>query len=113
MFATLVPGFPSPKSGFGIPSSPLPSTKVSPTASVFHDSAPGNYSTIFEFSSNLKKKKTVWLKILYVGPLGDFQPVLPPQSGEKPLDEPMRYFLDVLLDAMVSQVSYYSLIRTI
>lgn len=43
--------------------------------------------------------------------MADVQPVLPPQSGEKPLEDPMRYFLDVLLEAMVSQVCTYFNIR--
>lgn len=78
VFATLVPGFPSPKRGLGLPPSPLPPTKGSVSSTVFHDANPGPY---------------------------DIQPVLPPQSGEKPpSDEPMKYYLDVLLDAMVSQV---------
>jgi hypothetical protein len=35
----------------------------------------------------------------------EIQPLLPPQSGEKQPDDPMRYFLDALLEFLVSQVS--------
>lgn len=35
----------------------------------------------------------------------EIQPLLPPQGGEKQPDDPMRYFLDALLEFIVSQVS--------
>ncbi|GLH07913.1 Probable Rho GTPase-activating protein CG5521 [Gryllus bimaculatus] len=56
MFATLVPGFPSPFQGLG------------PVSAV------------------------------------DILPLLPPQSGEKQPDDPMKFFLDALLELIVSQV---------
>lgn len=35
----------------------------------------------------------------------EIQPLLPPQSGEKQPDDPMRFFLDSVLEFIVSQVS--------
>lgn len=45
--------------------------------------------------------------IVDAGPVNavEIQPLLPPQSGEKQPDDPMRYFLDALLEFIVSQVS--------
>jgi hypothetical protein len=45
--------------------------------------------------------------IVDVGPViaVEIQPLLPPQSGEKQPDDPMRFFLDALLEFIVSQVS--------
>jgi hypothetical protein len=40
----------------------------------------------------------------------EIQPLLPPQSGEKQPDDPMRFFLDSLLEFIVSQVSEITLI---
>ena len=34
----------------------------------------------------------------------EIQPLLPPQSGEKQPDDSMRFFLDALLEFVVSQV---------
>jgi hypothetical protein len=47
--------------------------------------------------------------IVDAGPVNavEIQPLLPPQSGEKQPDDPMRYFLDALLEFIVSQVSMY------
>lgn len=47
--------------------------------------------------------------IVDAGPVNavEIQPLLPPQSGEKQPDDPMRYFLDALLEFIVSQVSTY------
>jgi hypothetical protein len=48
------------------------------------------------------------LKISFVvtGPVNpvEIQPLLPPQSGEKQPDDSMRFFLDALLEFVVSQV---------
>ncbi|XP_069689068.1 probable Rho GTPase-activating protein CG5521 isoform X3 [Periplaneta americana] len=75
VFATLVPGFPSPYPGLGLPSLSRTST------SVFHDASPGPVNVV------------------------EIQPMLPPQSGEKQPDDLMRFFLDALLEFIVSQVT--------
>jgi len=43
---------------------------------------------------------------LVAGPVNpvEIQPLLPPQSGEKQPDDSMRFFLDALLEFVVSQV---------
>ncbi|XP_063231262.1 LOW QUALITY PROTEIN: ral GTPase-activating protein subunit alpha-1 [Bacillus rossius redtenbacheri] len=75
IFATLVPGFPSPIPGCGLPALSRNST------SVFHDSSHGPVNPV------------------------EIQPLLPPQSGEKPPEEDVsRYFLEALLEFMVTQV---------
>ncbi|PNF30190.1 Ral GTPase-activating protein subunit alpha-2 [Cryptotermes secundus] len=75
IFATLVPGFPSPFAGQGLSALNRSST------SVFHDISRGPVNAV------------------------EIQPLLPPQSGEKQPDDPMRYFLDALLEFIVSQVT--------
>jgi len=44
---------------------------------------------------------------LVAGPVNpvEIQPLLPPQSGEKQPDDSMRFFLDALLEFVVSQVT--------
>jgi hypothetical protein len=53
------------------------------------------------------KKIEILTCIVGAGPVNavEIQPLLPPQSGEKQPDDPMRYFLDALLEFIVSQVS--------
>lgn len=41
-----------------------------------------------------------------IGP-AEIQPVFPPQGGEKQPDDPMKFFLDALLEFMVTQVNIY------
>lgn len=43
---------------------------------------------------------------LVIGPIVpcDIHPVYPPPSGEKPQEDPMKFFLDSLLEFMVTQV---------
>ncbi|PSN31580.1 hypothetical protein C0J52_21547 [Blattella germanica] len=60
IFATLVPGFPSPFPGLGL------ATMNRTSASVFHDTSHGPVSAV------------------------EIQPLFPPQSGEKQPDDPMR-----------------------
>jgi hypothetical protein len=53
---------------------------------------------------------------LVAGPVNpvEIQPLLPPQSGEKQPDDSMRFFLDALLEFVVSQVNentYYMFFR--
>ncbi|KAG8275624.1 Ral GTPase-activating protein subunit alpha-2 [Homalodisca vitripennis] len=77
MFATLVPGFPSP-----IPDHPgLTGLTYQSSATVFHDVSHGPISA------------------------AEIQPVFPPQGGEKQPDDPMKFFLDALLEFMVTQVA--------
>lgn len=77
IFATLVPGFPSP-----FPQFPgLTALNNPPSATVFHDGQQGPISPV------------------------ELQAVFPPQSGEKQPDDPMKYFLEALLEFMVTQVS--------
>ncbi|XP_049857449.1 probable Rho GTPase-activating protein CG5521 isoform X1 [Schistocerca gregaria] len=75
IFATLVPGFPSPFPGMGLPALSHNS------ASVFHDATAGPVCPV------------------------EIQPLLSPQSGEKQPEDPTRFFLDALLEFMVSQVT--------
>ncbi|XP_075222670.1 putative Rho GTPase-activating protein CG5521 [Lycorma delicatula] len=77
IFATLVPGFPSP-----FPQFPgLTALNNPPSATVFHDGQQGPVSPV------------------------EIQAIFPPQSGEKQPDDPMKYFLEALLEFMVTQVS--------
>nr|XP_018896706.1 PREDICTED: ral GTPase-activating protein subunit alpha-1 isoform X1 [Bemisia tabaci] len=76
IFATLIPGFPSPIEGqLGLTALTLTSTST-----VFHDS--------------------------HAEPVTDVEvtPIFPPQSGEKQPDDPMRFFLEALLEYMVTQI---------
>ncbi|XP_066993863.2 probable Rho GTPase-activating protein CG5521 isoform X2 [Anabrus simplex] len=75
IFATLVPGFPSPMPGHGLPK------LLKNSASVFHDAAHGPVTPV------------------------EIQPLLPPHSGEKQPDDLMKFFLDALLEYIVSQVT--------
>ncbi|XP_021917093.1 ral GTPase-activating protein subunit alpha-1 isoform X3 [Zootermopsis nevadensis] len=75
IFATLVPGFPSPFPGQGL------CTLNRSSTSVFHDTSHGPVNAV------------------------EIQPLLPPQSGEKQPDDPMRFFLDSVLEFIVSQVT--------
>ncbi|GFG28404.1 hypothetical protein Cfor_11332, partial [Coptotermes formosanus] len=91
IFATLVPGFPSPFPGQGLPALSRSST------SVFHDTSHGEFVEL----SLLK------ISFVVTGPVNpvEIQPLLPPQSGEKQPDDSMRFFLDALLEFVVSQVT--------
>lgn len=46
------------------------------------------------------------LAVLIPAPISpaEIQPVFPPQGGEKQPDDPMKFFLDALLEFMVTQV---------
>ncbi|KAI5741308.1 hypothetical protein M8J76_012347 [Diaphorina citri] len=76
MFATLVPGFTSP-----IPGQPgLTALSNPPSNTVFHDPNQGPVSP------------------------AEILPVYPPQSGDKPPDDSMRFYLETLLEAIVTQI---------
>uniref|UniRef100_A0A8D8VA16 Probable Rho GTPase-activating protein CG5521 n=2 Tax=Cacopsylla melanoneura TaxID=428564 RepID=A0A8D8VA16_9HEMI len=76
MFATLVPGFSSP-----IPGQPgLTALANPPSNTVFHDPNQGPVSP------------------------SEILPVYPPQSGEKHPDDSMKFYLETLLEAIVTQI---------
>ncbi|XKL61926.1 hypothetical protein PGB90_001759 [Kerria lacca] len=75
IFATIVPGFSSPIDGH----EGLEILSKIPPVGTFYNDSP-------------------------VTP-ADIHPVYPPPSGEKQQDDPMKYFLDTLLEFMVTQVS--------
>ncbi|RZF33885.1 hypothetical protein LSTR_LSTR009909 [Laodelphax striatellus] len=77
LFASLVPGFPSP-----FPHLPgLTALNNPPSATIFHDGSQGPVAPV------------------------ELQAVFPPQSGEKQPEDSMKYFLEALLEFMVTQVS--------
>ncbi|XP_039283019.1 ral GTPase-activating protein subunit alpha-1 [Nilaparvata lugens] len=77
LFASLVPGFPSP-----FPHLPgLTALNNPPSATIFHDGSQGPVAPV------------------------ELQAIFPPQSGEKQPEDPMKYFLEALLEFMVTQVS--------
>uniref|UniRef100_A0A0A9X1L4 Ral GTPase-activating protein subunit alpha-1 n=3 Tax=Lygus hesperus TaxID=30085 RepID=A0A0A9X1L4_LYGHE len=77
LFATLVPGFHSP-----FPDHPgLLNASTQTSSSFFHDVHHGPISTI------------------------EILPIYPPQSGDKSLDDPTKFFMDALLEYMVNQIS--------
>ena len=51
------------------------------------------------------------ISIIFLGPVTavEIQPLLPPQSGEKQPEDSMRFFLDALLEFIVSQVNILGL----
>ncbi|XP_048508404.1 probable Rho GTPase-activating protein CG5521 isoform X7 [Athalia rosae] len=101
MFACLVPGFP--------PSQPSPykidrkteNKKDKPTKSASYDDKEKR-----EFYDTQLGQSMFHDSGVTQGPVSlvDSGPILPPQSGEKPLDNETVRFLDALLDFMVSQV---------
>ncbi|KAL1130224.1 hypothetical protein AAG570_013162 [Ranatra chinensis] len=83
LFATLVPGFTSPFSDYP----GLCALAASSTAAVFHDTHHGPVCAV------------------------ELLPVYPPQSGEKQPDDPIRFFIDALLEYMVYQVCSFNFLR--
>ncbi|BES90903.1 Rap/ran-GAP [Nesidiocoris tenuis] len=77
LFATLVPGFHSP-----FPDHPgIPTTILQSSSSFYHDVHHGSISSI------------------------EILPIYPPQSGDKQLEDPTKFFMDAILEFMVTQVS--------
>ncbi|KAK3931767.1 Ral GTPase-activating protein subunit alpha-2 [Frankliniella fusca] len=76
MFATLVPGFPSPFPGLGLDSF----SKAASQGSTFHDANQGRVCAV------------------------EVLPVFPPQSGERQPENLSCFFLEALLEFLVTQV---------
>jgi hypothetical protein len=97
MFATLVPGFPTPIPGQGLPI--LVKNTSSSGSTVFHDT---NHGKSLQYEHHDESCTYFYIS----GPVMPVEllPLLPPQSGDKQPEEPTRFFLDVLLENIVSQV---------
>ncbi|XP_065226643.1 ral GTPase-activating protein subunit alpha-1 isoform X2 [Planococcus citri] len=95
LYTTLVPGFSSPIQGYG----GLEHLGRS-AGSVFQESK-------FDFNKRSKYENSRYNRAFFfadpVSP-AEILPVYPPPSGEKPPEDAMKFFLESLLDCMVTQV---------